>query len=138
MQLKLLTSRAGDNFAQSRGDEIEVDSEEGCRMIAAGQGAPVGPESKAEYEAWKKTQPKPASVVKRQGQAAKPQSPRLPEEDSPTVDELGLKVNHAKALRNSGIVTLEDLQGADLTSVKGITEAAAAEIREHVTAYLSR
>lgn len=37
MKIKLLCSRAGVGFSQSRGDEIEVSAEEGQRMIDAGQ-----------------------------------------------------------------------------------------------------
>lgn len=37
MKVKLLVSRAGAGFVQSRGDEIEVDDAEGLRMIDAGQ-----------------------------------------------------------------------------------------------------
>lgn len=37
MLVRLLVSRAGVNFSQSRGDEIEIDSDEGERMIAAHQ-----------------------------------------------------------------------------------------------------
>ena len=37
MKIKLLTSRAGADFSQNRGDEIDVDADEGQRMIDAGQ-----------------------------------------------------------------------------------------------------
>lgn len=37
MIVKLLVSRAGANFTQNRGDEIEVGAEEGQRMIDDGQ-----------------------------------------------------------------------------------------------------
>lgn len=37
MKIRLLVGRAGANFAQNRGDEIEVGTEEGLRMIAAEQ-----------------------------------------------------------------------------------------------------
>lgn len=37
MIVKLLVSRAGANFTQNRGEEIEVGAEEGQRMIAEGQ-----------------------------------------------------------------------------------------------------
>lgn len=37
MKIKLLCSRVGVGFSQNRGDEIEVDAEEGQRMIDAGQ-----------------------------------------------------------------------------------------------------
>lgn len=41
MKIKLLCSRAGADFAQNAGDEIEVSAEEGARMIEAGQALPV-------------------------------------------------------------------------------------------------
>ena len=37
MKIKLLVARAGDGFSQNRGDEIEVQADEGLRMIDAGQ-----------------------------------------------------------------------------------------------------
>lgn len=37
MKIRLLVGRAGTDFAQNRGDEIDVDTEEGLRMIAAEQ-----------------------------------------------------------------------------------------------------
>lgn len=37
MKIKLLCSRVGVGFSQNRGDEIEVDADEGQRMIDAGQ-----------------------------------------------------------------------------------------------------
>lgn len=37
MKIKLLTSRAGADFSQNRGDEIEVGADEGQRMVEAGQ-----------------------------------------------------------------------------------------------------
>jgi len=37
MKIKLLVSRAGNGFAQNRGDEIDVGADEGQRMIDAGQ-----------------------------------------------------------------------------------------------------
>ena len=37
MKIRLLVSRAGADFAQNRGDEIDVSAKEGQRMIAAGQ-----------------------------------------------------------------------------------------------------
>lgn len=37
MKIKLLVSRAGNGFAQNRGDIIEVETDEGERMIAAEQ-----------------------------------------------------------------------------------------------------
>jgi hypothetical protein len=40
MKIKLLCSRAGADFAQNAGDEIEVSAEEGARMIEAGQAIP--------------------------------------------------------------------------------------------------
>lgn len=42
MKIKLLCSRAGIDFAQNAGDEIEVSADEGARMIEAGQAVPVG------------------------------------------------------------------------------------------------
>lgn len=41
MKVKLLTSRAGPNFSQTAGEEIEVDKAEGVRMIEDGQAVPV-------------------------------------------------------------------------------------------------
>lgn len=41
MKVKLLISRAGRNFSQSVGDEIEVGDEEGRRLIEAGKAEPV-------------------------------------------------------------------------------------------------
>lgn len=41
MKIKLLVSRAGVDFAQSAGDEVEVSDAEARRMIEAGQAAPV-------------------------------------------------------------------------------------------------
>lgn len=41
MKVKLLISRAGVSFVQARGDVIEVDDDEGLRMIQAGQAEPV-------------------------------------------------------------------------------------------------
>jgi hypothetical protein len=37
MQIRLLVSRAGSDFAQNAGDVIEVDADEAGRMIDAGQ-----------------------------------------------------------------------------------------------------
>lgn len=37
MKIKLLVSRAGMDFSQNAGDEIEVDAAEAKRMIDAGQ-----------------------------------------------------------------------------------------------------
>lgn len=37
MKVRLLVSRAGAGFVQNRGDEIEVSTEEGKRMIEADQ-----------------------------------------------------------------------------------------------------
>ena len=37
MKIRLLQSRAGIDFSQSKGDEIEVDAAEAKRMIEAGQ-----------------------------------------------------------------------------------------------------
>lgn len=37
MQIKLLCSRSGNNFTQAIGQVIEVDDDEGLRMIEAGQ-----------------------------------------------------------------------------------------------------
>lgn len=42
VKLRLLVSRAGTDFAQSVGEEIEVDKDEAERMIAAEQAVPVG------------------------------------------------------------------------------------------------
>lgn len=47
MRVKLLVSRVGDDFVQTRGDEIDVSADEGQRMIEAGQAELVraaGPE----------------------------------------------------------------------------------------------
>ena len=41
MKIKMLVSRAGANFSDSRGDVIEVESDEAGRMIAAGQAVAV-------------------------------------------------------------------------------------------------
>lgn len=41
MKIKLLTSRAGVGFAQSRGEEVDVSDAEAIRMIEAGQAEPV-------------------------------------------------------------------------------------------------
>jgi hypothetical protein len=41
MKIKLIVSRAGVDFVQNAGDEIEVDALEGIRMIEAGQAIPV-------------------------------------------------------------------------------------------------
>lgn len=41
MKVKLLVSRAGVDFAQNVGDEIDVSDDEGVRMIEAGQAMPV-------------------------------------------------------------------------------------------------
>lgn len=41
MKLKLLVSRAGANFVQNAGDEIEVGDAEAIRMIEAGQAVAV-------------------------------------------------------------------------------------------------
>lgn len=41
MKIKLLVSRAGANFSQSAGDEIDVDDKEAIRLIDAGQAEPV-------------------------------------------------------------------------------------------------
>lgn len=41
MKVKLLIARAGVDFTQNVGDEIEVSAEEGKRLIEAGQAAPV-------------------------------------------------------------------------------------------------
>jgi len=41
VKVKLLTSRAGNNFAQSMGDVIDVPAAEGKRMIDAGQAQAV-------------------------------------------------------------------------------------------------
>lgn len=42
MKVKLLISRAGADFVQSQGDEIEVSAEEAKRMIDSGQAEAVG------------------------------------------------------------------------------------------------
>lgn len=41
MKVKLLIARAGVDFTQNAGDEVEVSAEEGKRLIEAGQAAPV-------------------------------------------------------------------------------------------------
>lgn len=41
MKIKLLVSRAGANFVQNAGDEIEVGDAEAVRMIEAGQAVAV-------------------------------------------------------------------------------------------------
>lgn len=41
MKIRLLTSRAGVGFAQSRGEEVDVSDAEAIRMIEAGQAEPV-------------------------------------------------------------------------------------------------
>lgn len=41
MKIKLLVSRAGVDFSQNAGDEIEVSPAEGARMIEAGQAEPI-------------------------------------------------------------------------------------------------
>ena len=41
MRIKLLMSRAGIDFSQNAGDEIEADDAEAVRMIEAGQAVPV-------------------------------------------------------------------------------------------------
>lgn len=41
MKIRLLTARAGVNFSQNRGEEIEVSKAEAIRMIEAGQAEPV-------------------------------------------------------------------------------------------------
>ena len=41
MRVKLLVSRAGADFVQNAGDEIEVPDDEAARMIAAGQATAV-------------------------------------------------------------------------------------------------
>ena len=41
MKIRLLVSRAGADFVQHRGEEIEVDTAEAARMIAAEQAEPV-------------------------------------------------------------------------------------------------
>lgn len=41
MRVKLLTSRAGVDFSQSRGEIVEVSSDEGARLIAGGLAEPV-------------------------------------------------------------------------------------------------
>lgn len=41
MKIRLLVSRAGLDFSQNAGDEIEVTAAEGARMIEAGQAEPV-------------------------------------------------------------------------------------------------
>lgn len=41
MRVRLLTSRAGYNFSQEPGDEIDVDAKEAKRLIESGQAEPV-------------------------------------------------------------------------------------------------
>lgn len=41
MRIKLLVSRSGADGAQNRGDEIDIDSDEAIRLIAAGQAEAV-------------------------------------------------------------------------------------------------
>jgi hypothetical protein len=41
MKIKLLVSRAGADFVQNRGEEIEVEQAEAVRMVEAGQAVPV-------------------------------------------------------------------------------------------------
>lgn len=41
MKIKLLVSRAGSDFSQSVGDEIDVADDEAIRLIEAGQAEPV-------------------------------------------------------------------------------------------------
>lgn len=43
MLVKLLCSRAGIDFAQNAGDEVEIADAEAIRMIDAGQAVPVAP-----------------------------------------------------------------------------------------------
>lgn len=136
MLIKLLVSRVGDNFSQIRGDEIEVDSKEGCSMVDAQQAVPVGEEAKKEYAAHKKAKAEAAAakpvVIKKREPEAKPT-----EAQGPTIDELGLNKAHAKALREAGIETLEQLHGADLASIKGLGEKSAEEIRKQIAVHLS-
>lgn len=42
MKVKLLVSRAGVDFSQNAGEEIEVSDAEGKRLIEANQAEPVG------------------------------------------------------------------------------------------------
>lgn len=46
VQVKLLTSRAGVNFAQNVGDVVDVTANEAERMIAAGQAVPFKAEKR--------------------------------------------------------------------------------------------
>lgn len=147
MLVKLLVSRVGDNFSQIRGDELEIESDEACRMIDAQQAVPVSEEAKADYAEYKNAKPQPPK--------AKPKPEVDPEDnsdgdktpdgegeeslDGPTVDEIGLKEKHAKVLRDNGITTLAQLQDAgDLTQLDGIGKPTAQEIRDSVAAYLAR
>jgi hypothetical protein len=41
MKVKLLCSRVSPSFSQNAGDEIEVEDDEGLRMIEAGQCVPA-------------------------------------------------------------------------------------------------
>lgn len=41
MKVKLLISRAGRDFVQKAGDEIDVSDAEGARLIEAGKAVPV-------------------------------------------------------------------------------------------------
>lgn len=154
MLVKLLVSRVGDNFSQTRGDELEIDLGEACRMIDAQQAVPLGDEAKAEYAEYKNAKRRPTKVKP----DPEPKPEPVPENDhdeklenppgeaegedtpeGPTVDELGLKAQYAKALREHGITTLAELQEADdLTKVKGIGPPSAQEIRDSVAAYLAR
>lgn len=52
MKVKLLVSRAGPQFAQDAGQEIEIADAEALRMIEAGQAEPVR-EAKAERAVFK-------------------------------------------------------------------------------------
>lgn len=149
MLVKMLVSRVGDNFSQIRGDEVEIeDAAEACSMIDAQQAVPFGENAKAEYAAYKKAKPQPPKAKPKP--QPKPESKSTPEpaqgegtgeetSDGPTVDELGLKAQYAKALRDAGITTLAELQDAgDLTAIKGIGGPSAQEIRDCVAAYLAR
>lgn len=51
MKVRLLCCRVGADFVQNRGDEVEVDKDEGLRMIEAGQAVEVGKKETATNKA---------------------------------------------------------------------------------------
>lgn len=61
IELKLLTSRVGDNFSQVVGDVIDVDDAEALRMVGAGQAVGNTPEAKKQLEGLRKKPEKPAA-----------------------------------------------------------------------------